>query len=290
MTFRRLIGALCTSLVLAGIGASASAKNSATYADPTGDVSGDGAEVTAIDVSNDDVRQITWLISLPNRTQLLDAERVTLWLDLDSNPATGRTGTGAEMSVDAFGPTSGRSLQTTMVSRWLGDQESFTFGIPVFSEWDPNRRVLSLSVNQRFLEDSSTFRFAAESKRFDFRQGIVTGGDRAPDAGAFGYEIIGDRKPPVVEARPAAVKGGKPASLRYRVIDENPTSELITILRGDRRVARIVKKLRFQPQRNVTALWRVPKRFAPGKLRYCVVAEDESRNRSAPGCAEVRVR
>jgi hypothetical protein len=275
---QRTLGLSIAALLLAGSAGSAGAKNAASFSDPAGDAADGAPDVTAIRLSNDDVLQLQFQITLPNRAELGNDDVVFVWIDADGDPSSGVPGHGAEFLVGAFG---GLFL-TASASRWTGSGFE-RLSDPVNSTFERSARTLILSVNNRAFDGPRNFVFSIEAT-------IETVHTAKDETGSFSYAVIGDTKAPRVQAAAASGKRGRVVSLRYRVVDENPTSEVIEVFRGTRRIARFGKKLRPFVQRNVVAGWLVPRRLRPGRLRYCVVAEDESRNRSAPACAPLRVR
>lgn len=277
----------CSLLValLALLATPATAKNAATFDDPAGDASAGAPDLTTVRVSNDDVHQLTFEITLSNRPSFGANDRVVVWMDVDRDPFTGRTSgaaAGADFSVSATG-VQNPLAQSAVLTRWNLDTGEALPQVRVHFGYDTQRRVLTLSFNQFALGRSGDFTFTLQS----FAPGSI---DNAPDTGSFAYQVIGDRTAPVVRASGASAKRGRSATLRYRIEDDNPTSETVTITRAGRRVARLTRALRPFTQTNVTVRWRVPQGLAPGQLHYCVVAIDESRNRSRPGCAGIRVK
>jgi hypothetical protein len=101
-----------------------------------------------------------------------------------------------------------------------------------------------------------------------------------------------DQAAPRVAALPSSGKRGEVARLRYRVTDNSGKSrEWATVYRGRKRLARVRGPL-DQADRGVLFYflrWRVPATLAPGKLRFCVTAQDQTGNRSKPSCAPLRV-
>jgi hypothetical protein len=278
------IGTAVAALLLLGLGGSAAAKNSVSVSDAAGDAPGGAPDIASVTVSNDDVLLLTWKIALGDRPELFEGDVITVWLDTDGEVRTGQTGTGYDYSISGAGPTRNRILRFAEFRRWFDNQTVFT-GAVVFSEWDPVNRVVSLSVHHRFIEGAPTFRVAVTSGRVG-----SAARDLAPEAGgSIPYEVIGDRAKPAVKAFAAKAKRGKQATLRYRVVDENPTSEQITLFRGTKRIARFSTRLRPFVQRNLSFRFYVPTRFGRGTFRFCVVAQDEWRNFSEPGCASLRV-
>ena len=71
------------------------AANSQTFTDPTGD-SGNAPDVTTVTASNDDNGQITFAISLANRTALSDSDLAIVQLDTDGNLSDGFGGADYE--------------------------------------------------------------------------------------------------------------------------------------------------------------------------------------------------
>ena len=96
-----------------------------------------------------------------------------------------------------------------------------------------------------------------------------------------------DRQPPVVTPRPASGARGKLVRLRYTVVDEGETREVVTVLRGGTRLRSFTTRFgRGATGRSVA--WRVPAR-ARGPLRFCVRATDRNGNTSSSRCARIRL-
>jgi hypothetical protein len=89
MKLRMLAAAAVAAGAILGVAGGASASNANFWTDPAGD-SGSAADVTRIDVSNDDAGNITFQVTYGNRPDgLTDQDEVHIWIDSDANPSTG---------------------------------------------------------------------------------------------------------------------------------------------------------------------------------------------------------
>ena len=92
MRFRTWLVAATAIVAILSLAVGATASNSVSYDDPAGD-SGAAADLTAIDVQNDDAGTITFRLTYANRPSgLMDDDQVEIWLDTDRNEATGYQG------------------------------------------------------------------------------------------------------------------------------------------------------------------------------------------------------
>lgn len=83
------------------------------FVDPVGD-SGDGPDIAAVSVQNDDAGLITWRISVPNRSRIAPGESLVLAIDADANVRTGDF--GKEFRLVVFD----RELEYGNFERWTG--------------------------------------------------------------------------------------------------------------------------------------------------------------------------
>jgi uncharacterized repeat protein (TIGR02543 family) len=101
-----------------------------------------------------------------------------------------------------------------------------------------------------------------------------------------------DRIAPTVRALASSGKRGAVARLRYRVSDNSGRArENVTVLRGNRRIAVIRGRL-DAAETDVLyyyASWKVPRRTAKGRMRFCVRAFDGAGNASRQSCAPLRI-
>jgi hypothetical protein len=172
----------------------AGAANSSPYADAAADAQAAAPDLTAVRVSNDDVGNVVFRISIPNRAALAYTDLVSLLVDADGKTGTGcaRGAFGAEYALDVL---AGR----------------YVFGRCLHGGWAFGNRpasfagsfagsTLTLKANRRDLGGAG---------RFDFRIGAAsaTGADPAydfaPDIGTspWSYEVIA---PPQAVMKPPA--------------------------------------------------------------------------------------
>ncbi len=165
----------------------ATAANSTTYQDSTGE-DPSAPDITTITVSNDNSGVITFRINVPNRPQLTQDLAVIMFLDSDSNQATGdQSSLGADYLIQ------------------------YILGEAILFRWDGND--FSLSANQSSLTSSwssgPTFRINASqlsnTRRLAFDVLVVSGlvidqttgaidctncrRDAAPTIGLYQYEV-----------------------------------------------------------------------------------------------------
>jgi hypothetical protein len=87
------------TLALAGLAGTASgASPPLELGDPAGD-SGPGPDITKVTVSADDAGILTFRIEMPNRATLGPEYSAIVFLDTDSNPATGDHGTNYALGM-----------------------------------------------------------------------------------------------------------------------------------------------------------------------------------------------
>ena len=80
---------------------------------------------------------------------------------------------------------------------------------------------------------------------------------------------------------------GQPVQLRYRVALARPTSAVVAIMDGKRRL----QTLRLGRTRGSakSIVWKAPKRFAGKRLAFCVIARAAAGERSVRSCASVQL-
>ena len=154
-------------LALAAVPVGAAA-NSAAFADAHADGSPD---VTRVDMSNDDAGVLRLAISLPELATLPRDVSVTVGFDTDRDAATGGEG-GADYLFRA------RDGSYRLL-RWHGDRYAQDEYAEVTAAY---RTALELTLPARAI---------GKPAAFDFFVLVERGGafDRAPDAGAYSYEV-----------------------------------------------------------------------------------------------------
>lgn len=150
--------------------------NSTTYTDPTGDATNNAPDVTTVTVSNDDNGQITFAITLANRTALTANQDLGIvQLDTDSNLADGLGGAdyvvGFASGVTALFNTSSGTLSPAFPASFSG---SFSNGVETFS------------VNTADIGNPTQINFVVSTSG----DGGATTGDRAPDTYVWNYQIL----------------------------------------------------------------------------------------------------
>ena len=106
------------------------------------------------------------------------------------------------------------------------------------------------------------------------------------------FETIKDTAAPRVVAFAASAKRGHKAKLSYFVSDDSgQASEQIMVYNGRKVLAKLAAAVHVAKAGTVrTVAWKVPKKAAPGKRRFCVTASDASGNKSAPSCATLTIK
>jgi hypothetical protein len=104
------------------------------------------------------------------------------------------------------------------------------------------------------------------------------------DAGALRSPDI---RAPLVTAYPASAKLGEPATLHFDLFDDSGRSDaVVRVIENGATVATLRAPMEFAiGARHAFVRWPVPKKLGSRQLRFCVVAEDPSGNRSAATCA-----
>jgi hypothetical protein len=151
----------------AGAGPARIAANTATFADSTGEDAA-APDITSITVSNNDAGLIRIRVEIPNRPTLTPDMRLLLFLDTDSNEATGEPGAGTDYLI-------GLIAGSVALLRWDGTTYS-TAGVTqtslVYSY--ANGATLTISANE--LNATKRFKFAAIAT-----SGIVIDASGNPD-------------------------------------------------------------------------------------------------------------
>jgi len=174
--------------------------NSQTFTDPTGD-SGNAPDVTNVTVSNDDKGQITFAISLPNRTSLAGSDVLLVGLDTNGNSSDGIA--GADYVVGVVGPLGG------LFSATGGNLSPITPTSP-FSATFANG-VQTISLNKADIGNPTQLSLYIASSG----DGGNTIGDLAPDSGSgWTYQVtIATSSGPTGSTGPTGQtgSGGQPA-------------------------------------------------------------------------------
>jgi hypothetical protein len=274
-----------------GIGAAVAASSQA-FADPVGDNPGGSPDITTVQVSNDDAGMLEFRIVLPNRTDLTDADFVTVNLDVDQNPATGCF--GIEWVIGSLGRTA-PVPDGFLLSRYpsgCGTVETDTPQESLVGAFDGATSTLLLRINRSELGDVATFRLFITASVDPIGVDTV---DFSGDVTPWVYQVViappRDQTPPRTKALPSSGVHGKVAKLRYTVFDESGRArEEVTLHRGGRMLAKVRTRLGVRGVTKIyAASWRVPANVV-GTLRFCVRAWDAAGNRSAQSCARLAIR
>lgn len=289
---RLLIALACTMLLGTAIGAAVAA-NSARFEDPTGDNDPAAPDISTVEVGNDDAGILAFRITLPNREDLGEREFVAVYVDLDRDRRTGcDLGVmGADYNLGVFGHADPR---LDFASRNKASRECHvvetTQPSSLSTSFDKAARTLTVSIDRCDLRKATSFYFLVATSV----PGVPVG-DFAANSGRWSYDVVApdvpcDNTPPTARALPSSGKHGKSAKLRYRVYDDHAsTREIIRIYRGAKRIATLRTRLgNVTRGRTYFVSWPVPRRVT-GRLRFCVTAWDEWKNRSRPSCAPLRI-
>jgi hypothetical protein len=166
---------------LAASGHAGKALASESFTDPSGD-SGDGPDVTTVQISDDSSGKISFTASVPNRSSLSDVDGVAAFFDTDSNTGTGSSG-GFDYEVGWAG-------NEALLLKWDGTQFS---------------PVTASSFSASFSNGQATFSIQSSdfggSTSFVFEMTTTGDGgdsiaDHAPDSGAWTYPAGGTASPP----------------------------------------------------------------------------------------------
>jgi len=187
-----------------------------TFTDPTGDAVGGAADITQVVVSNDPDGNITFALTIPDRTTLTSDDRLFIFLNSDKDPATGFGGLDYAIVIDSDGAVLVRAAGSSFAQ---APQTTLTV--------TADRKAVT--INRSELGETTGFLFFAESG-LDSSESAE---DSAPDSGTAAYDL--DLKPVLdtLSARfaPAKPKHGKPfrlASTTLRLEDGTVAKGTIT--------------------------------------------------------------
>lgn len=277
-------------------GSTAASANSQTFVDFTGDNRGGSPDITTVQVSNDDDGLLEFRIAIPNRTDLTDADFVSLNLDTDQSDTTGcnvGAGIGVDWAVTFVGHTEPVSDFFLLLRYESCERDNPDFPQSSLSaSFDRATSTLVVRVDRAQVGTPASFRFFVASNAVPIRPDTYDlAGDRTP----WTYQVLvspsKDRAVPRVKALPSSGVRGKVAKLRYSVFDESGRArEEVTIFRGRRALAKVRTRLGMRSVTRIYAtLWRVPAGVV-GSLKFCVRAWDGAGNRSAQSCAQLTIR
>jgi hypothetical protein len=193
----RRIVPLAAVLALLLFGASG-ATAADTFTDPTGDAVGGAADITQVVVSNDADGNITFALTIPDRTTFTDDDVLIVLLNVDKDTTTGVSGVDFALVSGSQGVTLLRASSSTFVSAPQTTLHSTDNG-------------KTIVVNRSDLGETTGFLFVAVT-------GLVsstTAEDFAPDNGSWAYAL--ELKPVLdtlqAQFAPAKPKHGKPFRL-----------------------------------------------------------------------------
>jgi hypothetical protein len=268
------------------------AANSQTFADPAGDNKSNAPDITTVQTSNDDAGMLEFRIALPNRTDLTDADFVTVNLDVDQSPTTGCF--GVEWVIGSLGRTA-PVPDGFVLSNYPSGCSSVNSDTPqdsLMGTFDGATSTLLLRIDRSEVGSVTSFRLFVTASVDPISPDTV---DFAGDATPWVYQVVitppRDRTPPRTKALASTGVHGKVAKLRYTVFDETGRArEEVTISRRSRLLAKVRIRLGARSVTKIyAASWRVPANVV-GSLRFCVRAWDAAGNRSAQSCARLTIR
>ena len=198
-----LLAAVLGLLLLGATGAGAAG----TYTDPQGDAVGAAADITQVDVSNDLDGNITFALTLPDRTSLGPDDFLIILIDADNNASTGTTGSEFAIVVDASGAAFLRAANSSFTPATASTLTGSNGGKTV-------------RINRSDLGNTTVFAFYALSAL----DSDDNAGDDAPNTGVYLYTLELRPELDSLAARfsPARPKAGKPfrvASTSLRLED-----------------------------------------------------------------------
>jgi hypothetical protein len=189
---RALRGIVLVGLLALIAGVPASASNTVTFQDSTGENPA-APDITTIVVSNDDAGMINLQVNIPNRPQLTRDILVDVLVDTDSNPATGDPDNlGADYAIELFqGEVALFKWDGTALTRRVGDPPATSL---IYS-WVGG---VTIKISATELGNTKKFRFGVialsgivfddTTNEPDFTNAV---GDAAPAgfAGFYAYDV-----------------------------------------------------------------------------------------------------
>ena len=152
-----LVGALFALLLFGPSGAGAAA----TFTDPQGDAVGGAPDITQVVVSNDFDGNITFALTIPNRSSFTSDDFVVILLNVDRNASTGNNGVDYAIVVDA---TRADLLQ------WNGT----TFVRVLAPTLTASNNNMTLTINRSDLAKTTAFSFGVAYFLTDHLKEILT--------------------------------------------------------------------------------------------------------------------
>jgi hypothetical protein len=274
-------GALCVVAV-------AGAANSGSFTDQGGD-SGGAADITQVDVSNDDSGLITIRMDLAGQRLIGADDEAVAVVDLDQNPDTGSVYYGTEVAITLQGGGS--------VGFMRADGDRFAAAPPPASlQATSEPGFVTFTINAADLG-------VAPTGGFNVTAFSISGNgddDLAPDIRTFNYQLVAgtpppplgpDTRAPVDRALRSVGVHGKVVPLLYTAQDGRAvTADTIRVYRRNR----LIKTIRIRlgdsnPFYAYYASWHVPRKVR-GRLRFCVRSVDVAGNKSNQSCARLVIR
>jgi hypothetical protein len=273
------------------------AANSVTFTDSTGE-DAQGPDITTVVLSNDDRGTLTWVINVPNRPTLSGDMAFLVFINSDSNTATGDPQLfGSDYILQLIGPISGPA--ELGLFRW--DGTDFTaLGVPQSSLIFSYANGVTIRLNASELGNARRLQFLVLALT-----GLVLGPDgqlddtnarfdAAPDAGHGVYSFDVRITPPrlVVRSfglRPLTPRAGRPLSVFVtfaRSDGARPTAPSVTCRAtlGGRALSASGSSVTGG---RATCRWALPRTAAGKTIRGTVTVRDGGLRASRPFTARV---
>jgi hypothetical protein len=280
-----------------GASSARDAANSVTFTDSTGE-DAQGPDITTVVLSNDDKGILTWVINVPNRPTLTGDMGFIVFINSDSNAATGDPQLfGSDYVLQLIGPISGPAQAGLF--RW--DGTDFTaLGVPQSSLIFNYRNGATIRLNASELGNTRRLQFLVLALT-----GLVLGPDGqlddanarfdvAPDPGhgvyAFDVRITPARL--VVKSfgmRPSTPRAGKPLSVFVTFARSDgtpPTAPSVTCRATLGGRALSASGARVTGGR-ATCLWAIPRTARGQTIRGTVTVRSGGLKTSRPFTAKV---
>jgi hypothetical protein len=224
-----VLAALFALTPTGGASSARPAANSVTFTDSTGE-DAQGPDITTVVLSNDDRGTLTWAINVPNRPTLTGDMAFLVFINSDSNGATGDPQlAGTDYVIELDGPVSGPAQ--IGLFRWDGSDFTIS-GVPQNSLIFSYANGVTIKLNASELGNARRLQFLALALT-----GLVLGPDGqlddtnarfdvAPDPGHGMYAFDVSITPPRLVVRSFGMRPTPPRAGR-------PFSAFVTFARSD---------------------------------------------------------
>ena len=300
-----LVVALATVLValfaLTPTGAASSARaaeNSARFTDSTGE-DAQGPDISTVVLSNDDKGNLSWVINVPNRPTLTGDMGFIVFINSDSNPATGDPQLfGSDYLLQLIGPIGGGPAGVALF-RWDGTDFTAT-GVPQSTLIFSYANGATIKVNASELGNTRRVQFLVLALT-----GLVIGPDGrlddtnarfdvAPDPGHGQYTFDVKITPPslVVKTfvlRPLPPRAGKNLSVSatFARSDRTPVTSPSVTCRATLAGKRLAASSSKVTGGRATCVWALPETAKGKTIRGTVTMRARGLKASRPFAAKV---